>query len=186
MKEHTRHFLAAVVLAVFSWSAWAHGGEDHGDEGKSRPAPAAGAVPRAIAQTELFELVAMLEGNRLVLVLDRFATNEPVADAQIEVDGGALKSVATQIAPGVYAIPGERFITPGKYPLLVSVEAGEFSDLLMTTLDLALPAPGVEHSHTVGEWSVWSFAGVLLLAGLGLIVLRRRHAMRNRGQGRVK
>ncbi len=179
MNQYIRTFLVTAVLAASSLSAWAHGGEDHGDEGKTRPAPTTGAAPRAIAQTEAFELVAVLEGNKLTLTLDRFATNEPVVDAQIEVESGALKAMATQLAPGVYAIPGERFVAPGKYPLTISIEAGESADLLTTTLDLAAPAAAIEHSHTTGEWGIWGAAGTLLLAGGGLIVLRRRHKNRN-------
>ncbi|MFA7291307.1 MAG: hypothetical protein WC023_03560 [Rhodocyclaceae bacterium] len=180
MKQSIRTFFITAVLALSSLSAWAHGGEDHGDEGNARPAPTSGAAPRAIAQTEEFELVAVLEGNKLTLTVDRFATNEPVVDAQIELEGGSLKAVATQGAPGVYTIPGEHFVAPGKYPLAISIEAGESADLLTTTLDLAAPATGVEHSHAASEWSIWGAAGTLLLAGAGLIVLRRRHKNRNR------
>ncbi|MBK9595897.1 MAG: LPXTG cell wall anchor domain-containing protein [Rhodocyclales bacterium] len=34
--------------------------------------------------------------------------------------------------------------------------------------------PGVEHAHGWGEWTVWGASGVLLLAGAGLVAVRRR------------
>jgi hypothetical protein len=46
---------------------------------------------RAVAATEEFEVVAVLEGKNLVVYVDRFASNEPVAKARVEVEGGGLK-----------------------------------------------------------------------------------------------
>lgn len=171
MKHLSIYFMAALLAAV-SLSAWPHGGEDHG--AAATPLPAAAVAPRAVAQSEEFELVAVLDGKKLVLTLDRFATNEPVADAQIEVDSGALKAEATQVAAGVYSIPGESFAAPGKYPLAISVQAGDSSDLLSATLDISQPAAGVEHVHAWGEWAVWAVSGALLLVGAALVAMRRR------------
>lgn len=180
-----RALVAAAALALPSVGAWAHGGEDHG--GEAAAPPMAAMAPRATAQTGEFELVAELvtgaENKKLLLTIDRFSTNEPVADAQVEVDSGTLNAVATQIAPGVYAIAGDSFRPPGKYPLAVSVQAGESADLLTATLDLSPPAGGVEHSHATSEWAIWSAAGALLLAAGGLVAMRRRHKNRHHRQG---
>ena len=166
-------FMNALVLAAaFALPAWAHEGEDHGSA--APPAPTAETGPRAAAATEEVELVAVLEGKRLVLYLDRFATNEPMVDAQVEVEGSGLKAVAAQIAPGVYAVPAEALASPARHALSVSVQAGDIADLLTVTLDLAKPVAGVEHTHFWGEWAVWGASGALLLAGAGLVALRRR------------
>lgn len=167
-----KHFISFVATLVFALSAWAHGGEDHGDG--AAPAMGADIAPRAVAQSEDFELVAVLAQGRLILYLDRYADNAPVADAEIEVESGATKSVAAQIAPGVYAVPGEAFAKAGKYPLTFSVQAGESADLLTASLDLNDPAVGVEHAHDRTEWAIWIVAGVPLLAGAALLALRRR------------
>lgn len=167
-----KRFISFAATLVFAFSAWAHGGEDHGDG--AAPAMAADVAPRAVAQSEDFELVAVLAQGRLTLYLDRYADNAPVADAEIEVESGALKSVAAQIAPGVYALPGEAFARAGKYPLTVSVQAGESADLLSATLEINGAAAGVEHAHSRSEWAIWAAAATLLLAGAALLVLRRR------------
>jgi hypothetical protein len=166
-----KHLISFVAIAVFALSAWAHGGEDHGEG--AAPAMTDNVAPRASAQTDEFELVAVLADGKLTLYLDRFASNEPVPDAQIEVESGALKAVAAQVAPGVYTLPGGAFVQPGKYPLAISVQAGDVADLLTATLDLAQPAAGVEHAHGWSEWAVWGASGALLLAGVGLVVMRR-------------
>lgn len=176
--KRINQFLATALVAIFSLSAWAHGGEDHGSE--AAPAPSAALAPRAAAATDEFELVAVLEGRKLTLSLDRFATNEPVADAQIEVESGGLKAAATQAAPGVYWIPGDSFAIPGKYPLAISVQAGESADLLTATLDLSHPVAGAKPSSALNGWAVWTGratwggSGALLLAGAGLFAVRRR------------
>lgn len=79
-----RTICLSLALSTLSWGAWAHGGEDHGDA--AEPVASVGMAPRASAQTEDFELVAHMQGNTLIVTLDRFATNAPVSDAQIEVE----------------------------------------------------------------------------------------------------
>ena len=88
-----RTFIAAALLAGVALSASAHGGEDHGEA--AAPVIGTAMAPRASAQTEDFELVAVLTGQTLTFTLDRFATNAPVLDALVEVESGSgLKAVA--------------------------------------------------------------------------------------------
>lgn len=172
----TKHFISFAATLVFALSAWAHGGEDHG-EGDA-PAMAADIAPRAAAQSEDFELVAVLTEGKLTLYLDRYADNAPVADAEIEVESGAFKAAAKQLAPGVYAVPGEAFAKSGKYPLTFSVQAGERADLLSATLEFDGAAKDIEHAHSRSEWAIWA-AAALLLAGAALLVMRRRKHRRH-------
>lgn len=167
-----KYFITFVLTAAIALAAWAHGGEDHGDA--AAVIPSADAAPRTTAATENFELVAVLEGKNLMLYLDRFATNEPVANAEIEVESGAFKAIATRQGPGLYALPGENFALPGRHPLTISIQAEDSADLLTATLDIAAPAASAGHARSRGEWAVWSGAGTLLLIGGGLIALRRR------------
>lgn len=165
--------ILSAVLASASWSTWAHGGDDHGADAPQ--VMGTSVAPRAYAQTQDFELVAQLHGTTLTLTLDRFATNEPVADAQIEVESGnVLKGVAQQVAPGVYTVKADALAAPGKYPLSFSVQAGDTSDLLAATLDSSPPVEEIAHVHGGGEWTTWAISAAVLIAGLGLVVLRRR------------
>jgi LPXTG-motif cell wall-anchored protein len=123
----------------------------------------------------------VLEGKKLTLYLDRFATNEPVADAKVEVESGVIKAVATQIAAGVYSLPGESFAKPGKYPLAISVQAGDASDLLTLALDLPQPVAGAAPVNSWNNWVVAGAAGALLLAGAALAAVRRRKSTNQRG-----
>lgn len=174
----------ALSLAAASNLASAHGGEDHGEA--AAPVPASAAAPRASAQTEEFELLAVFEGKRLLLTLDRFATNAPVADAQIEVESaGILKAVALQVSPGVYAVsvPEGVFAKPGKYPLEITVQAGELADLMSASLEIAPSAsPGGSPGGILGgnqgaSPSVWAAAALLILGALALAAFWRRKTM---------
>ncbi|MEZ5615632.1 MAG: hypothetical protein R3E35_10480 [Rhodocyclaceae bacterium] len=167
-----KYFIAFVAAAMVPLLAWPHGGEDHSHD--AAPVMATDIAQRVAAQTEEFELLAVKEDKMLILYLDRFTSNEPVAGAQIEVESGSFKATAAQVAPGVYSLSGEAFAEPGKYPLTISVQAGDSADLLTATLDLAPPAVGVAHARGWDTWAVWSASGTLLLVGAGLVAVRRR------------
>ncbi|NQW84682.1 MAG: hypothetical protein HQ450_12130, partial [Alcaligenaceae bacterium] len=72
----------------------------HGPNGEHLDSPTTGNVNtirtglRVEANSDLFELVATLTGGELSILIDRFATNEPVLQAQVEVESGALKALA--------------------------------------------------------------------------------------------
>ena len=78
-----RILLLVTLLAASGVSpAFSHEGHSHGAE----PAPPAAAAPRAEAQSDLFEIVAVLgPDRRLWLYLDRHATSEPVDGATVQV-----------------------------------------------------------------------------------------------------
>lgn len=163
----------AILLSTAAFAAYGHGGEDHG----APPPPVTQSMtPRAEAATEEFEVVAVLEGKQLLVYVDRFASNEPVAKAKVEVEGGGLKGLASESAPGTYVMVLATDLAPAKHALTISIEAGDASDLLSATLDTSLAAPGVEHAHYWSEWAVWGIAVLLLLAAGALLAVRRnRH-----------
>jgi cobalt-zinc-cadmium efflux system membrane fusion protein len=167
-------------MALCVLPAWPHGGEDHGDS-PLPPLVQAGQAPRAEAQTDDFELVAVLTGADtatplLTLYLDRFDTNEPVPDATIEVESGAFKATAKQVSPGVYSVPGQAWAKPGRYPLTISVESAVGADLLGTTLQYEAPVAKVAAAQPLWR-SPWAWgAGVVLLLTVIVWVVRRRSA----------
>lgn len=163
-------YIFAVVILSFSLSAFAHGDEDHG---AAPPAVSQSVAPRASAATEEFEVVALLDGKKLLVYVDRFASNEPLQKAVVEIEGAGVKGVATESAPGLYAL-NLPAVPSGRQALTISIEAGEVSDLLSLSLDTAPPAGNSVHLHGWSEKLVWIMAGLLALAGIALLVARRR------------
>ena len=72
-------------------------------------------APRVAARSETFQLVGVLRGDRLVIYLDRSATNEPVTTADIAVTiGDAADAVnAEWAAEGTYTLTSPQFRTAG-------------------------------------------------------------------------
>ena len=136
---------AATLLAA--GPAYAHEGHDHAEA----PAAASGpATPRLESAGSQLELVAVAQGHKLTLYLDRLATNEPVEGATIEVSGeGIAAQNATASGAGTYVIEAPWLDEPGTKPLVFTVTAGGTSDLLAGTL--VIPAK-VAEVHTPVAW----------------------------------
>jgi membrane fusion protein, heavy metal efflux system len=133
------------LLTTIAAAAVAHEGHDHG-----APPPAAVTTgnPRVTAQSDAYELVGVLRGDRLGIYLDRFASNEPVTDAKIAVTVGGDEDVQAEAAPdGTYTVTSPKFAGEGPLELIFAVTAPSGDDLLIGTLQLpgkpvaAAPAP---------------------------------------------
>lgn len=153
--------------------AFAGPGHDHGDE----PAAATGtASPRVSTHSDLFELVGLVEGNEMKIYLDRYATNEPVTDAKIEVEVGSIKGVAAVQPDGSYSFKNELFIKPGELAVSFTVLAGKDADLLAG--DLKIGSAVDDHADDVASkpWLRWAAyaGGALLLTAVAVVALRRR------------
>ncbi len=169
----------ALALAVgLAAPALAGPGHDGGHAHDEAPIVTSGAaLPRFEAHSDLFEVVGTLHGGELVLTLDDYATNAPVAGARVELESGDYKIVGEPVDPGTYRF-GETPFAPGTYPVMLTVSAGDDVDLLAADLVVAAPAvDAAAGSASRGERVLWGAGGVLALVALGLGVragLRRR------------
>lgn len=180
----------AVAAALAGADAPAHEGHDH----SRAPAQQSQQVaPRAEGASPEFEVVAVLQDRRLIVYLDRYDSNQPVADATVEVDSDAWSAVAKPIAGGVYVVESVPFEAPGVVPLVFTVRVGEAADLLHALLELSAPAAAPSHALAgragrLAEWAHgrialagWS-GGALALAGIAAAgwFWRRRNPARAR------
>jgi cobalt-zinc-cadmium efflux system membrane fusion protein len=168
---------AAMLLTAVS-VARAHEGHVHGPE----PAVKVDASPRGYASSALFELVAIAQGGELVIYLDRFASNEPVRDAEIEVETPEGPVSATA-ADGVYRLKAPWLARPGHVDLIVTVTSGGETDILPLTLDISDPAMAKAeptewkaHVTRILQPVVGLAAGIGFALGVILMALRRRAA----------
>lgn len=164
----------AALLLLHTQFAPAHEGEDHGAAPPPLAAPAAG--PRMEAATADLELVAVLQEKRLVIYLDRYASNEPITAAQVEIESGQYKALARPAADGTYVADAEWLGRPGAHSLVITVQAPDVSDLVAGTLEVPGPPPA-ESGRRLGGTALLAAAGgvgLLLLAG-AWILRRRRH-----------
>ena len=130
--------LAAVVTALVTSSrATAHEGHDHGPPQQELPTVAA---PRAEAQSDSFELVAVARDGALTIYVDRFHTNEPVIGASVEIETPEGPKLAPPVADR-YLLKGAWAAAPGFHDLLITVTYGDVVDVLTTTLTVSNPDP---------------------------------------------
>lgn len=165
MNAISRIAVAALAGAFALSAAVAHEGHDHGAE----PVPVAKVLPRAQAASADFEIVVVAQGDRLALHLDRFATNEPVRGAKLEVDVGGRKFPATEREPGTYDVV--HVLPAGRSEFTVTIEAGDAVDLL--PLALEVPAePAAAPASSAPPWRLLLLAAALAVAA-GIVAWRR-------------
>ena len=175
-----KQIITLFLVAIVALPVWA-GGDSSDGHSHAAPTPmlTTPIAPRASGATEEFEIVAVLEGKKLVVYLDRFGTNAPVEGAKVEIEGAGLKGVAREIAPGIYAIDVAIAIPAAKHALTFAIEAGDTTDLLTATLDISPPLASIEPTFGWKRWLAGIVAGFLLLAA-GWFLLVRRNRNRNR------
>lgn len=170
----------AILLFTTTFAAFGHGGEDHG---APLPPISQDIAPRAVAATEEFEVLAVLEGKQLVLYIDRFATNEPVTGAKVEIESPGLKGLANETAQGTYVMKLAAALPPAKHALTISIEAGDTTDLLTATLETSLPSAAPGHAR---DWTKWIFGTVvaLLILVSGIRLIARHYREKAKGISR--
>jgi membrane fusion protein, heavy metal efflux system len=178
----------AALLAVGVHLAHAHEGHDHGPE---TPATAgAPSSPRVVALSEKYQFVGIVEGEVLVVYLDRADDNAPVTTATLEVslDGQPFKAELDEKA-ATYEVTAPLLRKPGNYEVLISLSDGATQDLLVGTLKIPATSGKTEGGRrslrnvvtdAVAAWpagrAAVSVAGVVLLigaAGMGMLLGRR-------------
>jgi len=160
-----RALAVTAVLCSVTAPASAHEGHDHGEQ---QPV-SAGALPRGEADSDAFEIVAIVRGENLEIYLDRFATNEPVTGATLEVESPDGPVKASAGADGTYRVAAPWLAKNGRTDLIFTVTAGDTTDILPLTIQ---SAPGAAQSAAQQEASAGghiSKVSVLLVLGGALI-----------------
>ena len=205
--------VVALTLLLLTAPAAVAGPGAHGPNGEHLDAPAtvraALALPRLEAHTDAFELVAELRAGALVVVIDRYASNEPVLGAKLEVDSGSLKAAAAfRAEQGDYVVTDEALLkaltAPGEHGLVFTLLAGTDSDLLDGTLARSAARNGAaqatqhdhdhDHAHGHGDHGhshgfgrkAWAGIGAAALCLMGGVVWwRQRRTGASKPQGGV-
>lgn len=180
MKYLNLLFAALLAMSQALANPGAHGPNGEHLDGPSG-APGGASAPHVETFTEAFELVGRLSGGELSIMIDRYETNEPVLNGDLEVQYKNLKAKARFHADlGDYSVDDARFLkaisVPGSHPLLFTLVAGEESDLLEGTLQVSPPAD--DHGDDQLADRPWLIAviviAVLLAAGFIVRVRRQR------------
>ena len=164
----------AVALSFGIAPASAHEGHDHGAAPPAASVAAAPVGARAEVVGTAFELVAVAEGASLTLYLDAFATNEPLAGADITVETPTGPVKATEDGDR-YRLDAPFLAEPGRFDLIATVAVGSDLEILpLTLVTTAAAAParaGASASAWLASWwpplPGWALSSLVLLVGVG-------------------
>lgn len=178
-----RQFFSVLAVATLfaATPALAHEGHDDGPQASVAPATA---LPRGEAHSETFELVAVAERDALLLYLDDFRSNAPVDGAKLEIETPDGPKAATALGNGIYKLEAPFLAKSGNsarhLDLIVTVTAGDKSDILPVAIDIPEPQAGGNAGVQAGWLATFrhspAAAGILgfLLGGAFVWMLRRR------------
>lgn len=177
-----------VLVLLLAGQGQVFAGGDHSDHAHAAPATVvetAAPVPTLHAESEQFELVARLYEDELGIYIDRWASNVPLLNAEVEVEVNGLKAIAKfHKDHGDYAVTDAAMLkvlqAKGEHALMFTISAGKEADLLtgdlhVETLD-AVDALAKKPGGRV-------FIGALALLILMGCVLGVRHLLRARKEG---
>lgn len=175
------NFRAWALVLLFSLVplfAFAGGGDDHshGPEVSVPVAATATSGERLELKSPDVELLGILGDGKLTLYADRYATNEPILNAKIELESNGRKLQAQAANDGSYTAAAGWLKQPGRHEIVVSVEADGLQDLLIGTLEV----PGLKteaHARSWLDYAQWAAGGVAVL--VVLLVLFRRMRRKN-------
>jgi hypothetical protein len=179
MQPHTPHTMyqdflrrTLALLAMLVWPLaplHADEGHDHGDAAATADGPA---LPRFTAVSELFELVGVLDGQRLTLFLDHAPSNAPVKGAKLELElaGARVAVQAKADTEGEFEVMLPAVPASGVMAVTATVMAGDETDLLAGELDIHEHAALPSHAHASAwqPYAGWAVAGLLALVLLAL------------------
>ena len=170
-------WMPALLVLFFPLWAFAGGGDDH-SHGNETPVPVvtlAASGARLELKSPDVELLGILQGDKLTFYADRYASNEPLRGANIELESNGHKVQAQADKDGTYTVAADWLTQPGKHEITVSIEAEGLQDLLIGTLNVPPPAP-ITSARSWPGYAKWIALGAAaLLAPLALFrIIRRR------------
>ena len=134
-------------------------------------------MPRFYAESDLYELVGVIRDKQITLYLDRYATNEAVKGANLEVEIDGVKMAVKPHGDGEYLIELKDKIKDQPTPISITINDGGVNDILVSTIDLSQ----FENS-SVMNWKTWLKLLVLMcfVAGVAYWFYRNRELLRSR------
>ena len=128
------------------------------------------ALPRASAQSETYEVVAVLKGDALVIYVDRYADNRPVTNAYVDITIGDRTLRAERLPDGVFRVQAAELQRAGKHELVFAIRGEAGDDLLIASLQVPQPAAAGEAQAVQTVAATWPSSS-LVIAASGLAVL---------------
>jgi len=167
-----------ILVLLMPRFVFAHGGEDHGAEARAPVSLFASGSALELKSPDV-ELLGVLQDGKLTVFADRYATNEPILNAKIELESNGRKLQLLATKEGSYTAAADWLKQPGTHEIVVSVEAAGLEDLLIGTLQIPGLKPNEARGRAwldYGKWAAGGIAGVIVLLVLFKRMRRRKGA----------
>ena len=193
--SHAVARLAMVAAALFvtlifptlHQQAQAHDGHDHGAAAATLPAAM---LPRSSAVGDEIEAVVAIKGDDLLIYVDRFGDNSPVLKADVVVTIDKIEYRAQAMPDGIFLVQAPKLNKTGPSELVISVQAADFSDLLIASLPVqtatqavAPPKSGTSSTLLGWRWSVQLGTLTKVLGGLTALAIAAALLLRRKANG---
>jgi hypothetical protein len=137
-------FHAAVLLCGLAIGLGSAAGSARADDDDDNANAGAPAPPRVALQSDDLELVAVAQGRKLFIYVDRLADNGPAGDAEIAIDVGDKSFQPAAVAQGLYLLTDDWVAVPGPHDLGFTVTTKAGMAILSGTLTIPSPQAGKE------------------------------------------
>ena len=167
--------LFAISFLMFGlWSsAIAHDGHSHDKE--TKPPIVVNTFPTLTAVSENYELVGIVQSGQMTVFLDRFESNAPVVDAELEFDIAGTVVKAVRNPDGTYLVNLPKSLNlKNSTPVTVTVLASSGADLLSGELVAINPASQLSSSII---WILLMLTGLLIAILLTWLLIRRNPSL---------
>lgn len=175
--DAARGVLLALALLACAPAAVAHEGHDEHEHAAETAAQttAAPQTPRLSYQSERVESVALIDARGLVVWVDDFAGNRPLAGLAVSarVAGGVLQ--AQEIEPGTYRVPLDLLLSAAQpeVELSLSLRGADWEEHYQGRLPRP-PAAAAQQPQRVAIGRIAAAIAVLAALALTLAFYRRR------------
>jgi hypothetical protein len=181
-------FSLVVGLCLCGAPPPASGHEGHEGPEANAVAPAPPGVSlssRLVARSSDFELVGVARGSTLSIYLDRYADNQPVIGAKLDVEVDGQTMSATAEPSGIYTLTANWVAQAGHHDVIVTILSDQGSDLLAGTLEIPSAPAAAGPSGNGGMLSGLSIDNILsfLLGMLATVALQRGSSFAAIGRG---
>ncbi len=151
----------------------------HGDHAAAPAPPGVPLSPRLVARSSDFELVGVARGRTLSIYLDRFADNQPVIGAKLDVEVDGQTMSATAEPSGIYTVTANWVAQAGHHDVIVTILSDQGSDLLAGTLDMPTAPAAANPAGKGGVLPAPAIGNILvfLLGMLAAVALWRRSSL---------
>jgi len=157
-----QRLITSFIFLLFSISpTFAGPGHDHGE---STPTASSKVfVPKVTIESDLVELVAVVEGKQLRIYLDAWSDNNPLdASLNLEINGTPVE--AKRLEVGLFEVPLDQFLEQRQLSLVATVTLKDEVDLLAGDLVLLSAQEAPHGLH-------WEDYLILILVAVALFVL---------------